>query len=61
MSRDIPFRDKGHNPLSQVIQVGEVANTKPLALEDTEPLLDDERCRFDRILPLPLSETGSEA
>src|SRR6266496_4517708 len=40
MSIGIPFRDKGHEPLSQVIQVGEIADTKPLALYDTEPLID---------------------
>jgi hypothetical protein len=40
MSRRIPFRDKGHQPFSQVIQSGEVADAQPLALHKAEPLFD---------------------
>ena len=36
----IPFRNKGHQPFSQVIQVGEVADAQPLALDKAEPLFD---------------------
>ncbi len=36
----IPFRNKGHQPFSQMIQVGEVADTQPLALHKAEPLFD---------------------
>jgi hypothetical protein len=34
----IPFCNKGNQPFSQVVQVGEVADTQPLALQDAEPL-----------------------
>ena len=36
----IPFGDKGHQALGQVIQISEVTDAEPLALEDAEPLLD---------------------
>jgi hypothetical protein len=39
MRLSIPFGDICHELLSQVIQVGEVANTQPLALENAQPLL----------------------
>lgn len=40
MSILVPFRDKGHQALSQMIQVGEIADTQPLALHKAEPLFD---------------------
>jgi len=39
MRLSIPFGDICHEPLSQVIQVGEVADVQPLALENAQPLL----------------------
>lgn len=36
----IPFRNKGHQPLGEVVQVREVADAQPLTLHQAEPLLD---------------------
>ena len=32
----IPFGDKGHQALGQVIQISEVTDAEPLALEDAD-------------------------
>src|SRR5947208_16297407 len=40
MSMRIPFRDKGQQPLSQMIQVSEVADAETFALQNADPLLE---------------------
>src|SRR6266536_5428613 len=35
----VPFENKGHQTLSQMIQIGKVADAEPFALENAEPLL----------------------
>jgi hypothetical protein len=39
MCLSIPFNDKGHQAISEVIKVGEVEDAQPLPLQNTEPLL----------------------
>jgi hypothetical protein len=36
----VPLLNEDHQALSQVIQIREVADTKPLVLENAEPSLD---------------------
>ncbi len=36
----IPFQDKGHGALCQMIQIREVTDAPALSLQDAEPLLD---------------------
>src|SRR5438128_2615795 len=40
MGMFIPFCDKGHQPLRQVLLVRKIGDPQPLALQDREPLLD---------------------
>ena len=40
MGMRIPFSDKGHQAISQMSEIGEVTDLKPLALQDAEPLLN---------------------
>ena len=40
MGLSVPFRDKGHQPFCQMIQVGEVTEMESFALEHAEPLFD---------------------
>ncbi len=36
----IPFRDEGHQAFCQTIEVREVADAQPLALQNAKPLFD---------------------
>jgi hypothetical protein len=40
MGMFIPFRDKGHQSLRQVLLVRKISDPQPLALQNREPLLD---------------------
>jgi hypothetical protein len=58
MSMCIPCRNKSHQPWRGLIQVGEVADTQPLALHNAEPLFDLVHGRsidFEHILCYALS------
>jgi len=40
MGMFIPFCDKGHQPLRQMLLVRKIGDPQPLALQDRAPLLD---------------------
>ena len=40
MCMSVPFQNKSHQALCQMISAREVADLEPFALENTEPLLD---------------------